>query len=113
MPVNVYKISDKYYGPKNIYKLNTWFLILGAILFLLAFIYFFKEYRKERKHEEECIKCKENQYCEIKYSEEEVSLWTLIGAFMFLVYFIYLIYTELDPSSEYKFNRRYVYYKTR
>jgi glyoxylase-like metal-dependent hydrolase (beta-lactamase superfamily II) len=40
-----------------------------------------------------------------KYSEEEVSVWTLIGLLLFLLSFIFLIYTELDPSSEYIFNR--------
>ena len=113
MPVNVYKISDKYYGPKNIYNSKTWFLIILAILFLIGFIYFFKEYMAQRRHRQECIKCNTNKYCEVKYSEEEVSVWTLIGLLLFLLSFIFLIYTELDPSSEYIFNRRYVYRKTR
>ena len=113
MPVNVYKISDKYYGPKNIYKSETWFLIILAILFLISFIYFLKIYINQKKHKEECIKCKTNEYCELNYSEEKVSIWLLIGLLLFLSYFIFLIYTELDPSSEYIFNRRYVYRKTR
>ena len=66
MPVNVYKISDKYYGPKNIYNAKTWFLVIIAIVFLIDFIYFFKEYMAQRRHQQECIKCKTNEYCQIK-----------------------------------------------
>ena len=113
MPVNVYKISDKYYGPKNIYKLQTWYYIIIAIVLLIGFIYFFKIYMAQRKHRQECIKCKYNEYCQIKYSEKEVSVWTLLGIVFFLLIAIFGIYSELNPSSEYILNRRYVYRKTR
>ncbi len=106
MAVYVYKVSNDYYGPKNLKTFTFWFYVLIAILCIRYFVVQLKQYLKQKEYEKEWIY---NNGCILKPSmfKNSVSLLELFFLLLFIIAFIYFIFLQLNPNSEYIFNRRY------